>query len=564
MEHGRSASPENLADCQRMIRELQELVKQQQATIERYHEQLERTTEQITLLKKALFSPRRERFAPDPNQGHLFTPAPLEGAADKEQAENDSEESADEEPPPVRDRSLKRRRKRIVFPQFLPRKRKDYPLPPEQRPCGHCGADRVVIQERVTEQLEMEPPQAYVVEHVRYTYACPTCREGDQVVTTQKPPQALEKSPFGASVLAWLVVAKFARHLPVYRHQEILLGPLKLWLSRTLLCGLLRSTAGALRPLERRIIEHVLQNNVLQVDETLTRFLRKRLGKAAQGYLFGYAGVDRHRYVFYDFQPNRSREGPEKILANYTGYLQTDGYAVYTGLVRDSQGRLRDAACFAHARRKFDEARYTTSHSLMHEALAWIQQLYDVEDRAAELTADERLTVRLCESAPIVEKMRQRFLDVRPELRPTSKLSEAIDYMLNRWEGFRRFLEDGRIPLDTNLVERLLRPVTVGRKNFLFFGSENGGRTAATLYTIVQTARRHQVDVLPYLTDVLRRLPGITHGDTPPDPAAIDAFLPDRWATAHPEHVLTARIEESRQAQVRRRHRRAARRLVAK
>ena len=564
MEHGRSASPENLAECQRMIRELQELVKQQQATIERYHEQLERTTEQITLLKKALFSPRRERFAPDPNQGHLFTPAPLEGAADKEQADNDSEESVDEEPPPVRDRSLKRRRKRIVFPQFLPRKRKDYPLPPEQRPCGHCGADRVVIQERVTEQLEMEPPQAYVVEHVRYTYACPTCREGDQVVTTQKPPQAVEKSPFGASVLAWLVVAKFERHLPVYRHQEMLLGPLKLWLSRTLLCGLLRATAGALRPLERRIIEHVLQNNVLQVDETHTRFLRKRLGKAAQGYLFGYAGVDRHRYVFYDFRPNRSRAGPEKILANYTGYLQTDGYTVYTGLVRDSQGRLRDAACFAHARRGLDEARYTTSHPLVHEALAWIQQLYDVEDRAAELTADERLTLRLCESAPIVEKMRRRFLDVRPELRPTSRLAEAIDYMLNRWEGFRRFLEDGRIPLDTNLVERLLRPVTVGRKNFLFFGSENGGRTAATLYTIVQSARRHHVDVLQYLTDVLRHLPGITHRDTPPDPAAIDEFLPDRWAKAHPEHVLTARIEESRDAQARRRYRRTARRLVAK
>ncbi len=564
MEQGRSDSPESLADCQRMIRELQELVAHQQATIEHYHEQLERATEQITLLKKALFSPRRERYVSDPNQQQLFSPKPLEGAASEAEAEQETEESADEEPPPAHNRSLKRRRKRIVFPQFLPRKRIEYPLPEEERPCGNCSQERIVIRERVTEQLEIEPQKAYVVQHVRYTYACPMCREGDQLVTTQKPPQAVEKSPFGASVLAWLVVAKFERHLPVYRHQEMLLGPLKLWLSRTLLCGLLRSTAGALRPLERRIIEHVLQNNVLQVDETLTRFLRKRLGKAAQGYLFGYAGVDRHRYIFYDFQPNRSREGPEKILANYTGYLQTDGYAVYTGLVRDSQGRFRDAACFAHARRKFDEVRYTTSHSLMHEALAWIQQLYDVEDRAAELTADERLTVRLCESAPIVEKMRQRFLDVRPELRPTSKLAEAIDYMLNRWEGFRRFLEDGRIPLDTNLVERLLRPVTVGRKNFLFFGSENGGRTAATLYTIVQSARRHHVDVLPYLTDVLRRLPGITHRDTAPDPAAIDEFLPDRWAKAHPEHVLTARIEESREAQARRRYRRAARRLVAK
>jgi transposase len=158
--------------------------------------------------------------------------------------------------------------------------------------------------------------------------------------------------------------------------------------------------------------------------------------------------------------------------------------------------------------------------------------------------------------------MRRRFLDVRPELRPTSKLAEAIDYFMNRWEGFTRFLEDGRVPLDTNLIERLLRPVAVGRKNFLFFGSQNGGRTAATLYSIVQSARRNNVDVLPYLTDVLRRLPAITSTGAPPDPAALDALLPGRWAAAHPEHVLAERMEESREAQARRRHRRAVRRLA--
>jgi transposase len=268
MEHGRSDFPSSLADCQRMIRELQQLVNQQQATIETYHTQLERAAEQITLLKKALFSPRRERFAPDSHQQSLFTPQPLAGATDEPNTEDASNESADEEPPPAHDRSLKRRKKRIVFPQFLPRQRIEYPLPKEERPCGNCSQERVVIRERVTERLEIEPTKAYVVQHVRYTYACPSCRDGRQVVTTQKPPQAVEKSPFGAGVLAWLVVAKFERHLPVYRHQEMLLGPLKLWLSRTLLCGLLRATAGTLRPLERRIIEHVLQNNVLQVDET--------------------------------------------------------------------------------------------------------------------------------------------------------------------------------------------------------------------------------------------------------------------------------------------------------
>jgi transposase len=563
MEHGRSDFPSSLADCQRMIRELQELVSQQQATIETYHTQLERAADQITLLKKALFSPRRERFAPDPNQQSLFTPQPLEGAADEPSTEGASNESADEEPPPARDRSLKRRKKRIVFPQFLPRQRIEYALPEEERPCGNCSQERVVISQRVTEQLEIELPKAYVVQHVRYTYACPSCREGDQVVTTQKPPQAVEKSPFGASLLAWLVVAKFARHLPVYRHQEILLGPLKLWLSRTLLCGLLRATAETLRPLEARLREYVLASALLQADETPVRFLGKLLGRAALGYIWAYAGDDEHPYVFYDFQPSRSRDGPEKILASYKGYLQTDGYAVYTGLVRDSQGRMRDVACFAHARRGLDEARYTTSHPLLHEALGWIQQLYDIEDRTRDLAPEQRLAVRLRESAPILERMRRRFLDVRPELRPTSKLAEAIDYMMNRWEALKRFLEDGRIPLDTNLIERLLRPVAVGRKNFLFFGSQNGGRTAATLYSIVQSARRNNVDVLPYLTDVLRRLPAITSTGALPDPATLDALLPDRWAADHPEHVLAERVEESREALARRRQRRVARRLAA-
>jgi transposase len=558
MEHGRPESPD-ANPLERRVRELETLVSQLQATIEHYHEQLERATEQITLLKKALFSPRRERYVDSPDQKRLFTPEPLGNAAGEEDVDDAPEESADEEPPPARDRSLKHR-KRIVFPQFLPRRRREYPLPPDELPCGHCGQERGVIQTRVTEQLEIEPQKAYVIEHVRYTYACPACREGDQIVTTQKPPQAVEKSPFGASVLAWLVVAKFARHLPVYRHQEILAGPLKLWLSRPLLCGLLRATAAALRPLEARLREYVLASALLQADETPVRFLGKIVGRAALGYIWAYAGDNEHRYVFYDFQPTRSRDGPDKILATYQGYLQSDGYAVYTSLVRDSNGRLRDVACWAHGRRGLDEARYTTSHPLLYEALAWIQQLYDVEDRTRDLSPDERLAVRRRESAPILERMRRRFLDVRPELRPTSKLAEAIDYFMKRWEAFTRFLEGGRIPLDTNLVERLLRPVAVGRKGYLFFGSQNGGRTAATLYSVIQSARRNNVDVLPYLTDVLKKLPAIR----PDDFAALDALLPDRWVQAHPEHILAERIEESRKALARRRHRRAARRLAAR
>ena len=446
-----------------------------------------------------------------------------------------------------------------MFPQFFERRRVDHPLPPEEVPCSCCGTQRTIIRTHVTAQLEMEQAKVYVLEHVRYTYACPDCREGSQVVTTGKPPQAVEKSPFGPSVLAGLVTWKFLHHLPLYRQQELLLGPMKQWLSRPLLCGLLRRTAVALRPLERLIRQQVLKGAVINADETPVKMLKPGHGRTVTGYVTGYAGDKDHPFVFYDFRVNRSRDGPEEMLSSYRGYLQTDGYAVYTSLVNDSAGRLVDVACWAHGRRGFEEALHTTSDLLVHEALVWIQQLYDLEDRARDFTVHQRQDSRQEEAVPILERMKARFLEVRPMLRPKSKLAAAVDYVLNRWETFVRYTSDGRIPIDNNQIERLLRPVAVGRKNFLFFGSEKGGQTAATLYTLVQSARRNCVDVWPYLTDVLRRLPAIP----PTDTAALETLLPDRWAQSHPEHRLTEREEESREAQARRRRKRAARRAAA-
>ena len=419
-------------------------------------------------------------------------------------------------------------------------------------------AQRIITRTHVTKRAEMEEAKLYVVEEVRYTYGCSACHDGSQMQTTERPPQAVEKSPFGPSILAWLVTWKFLHHLPVYRQQELLLGPLKRWLSRALLCGLLSRTAQALRPLERLIYQRVLASAVVNADETEVRMLKPGHGKAITGYLSGYAGDADHRYVFYDFRPSRSRDGPREVLADYRGYLQTDGYIVYTSLVREAAGRLVDVACWAHGRRNFEEAIPATSHPLVHEAMVWTQQLYDIEDRAKEMSADDRRALRQAEALPILARMKARFEEVRPTLRPTSKLAEAIDYVLNRWAAFVRYTEDGRIPIDNNVIERLLRPVAIGRKNYLFFGSEHGGKTAATLYTLVQSARRNCVDVWPYLTDVLRRIAAIAPGDT----AALEALLPDRWVAAHPEHRLEQREEESREAQARRRRKRAARRAA--
>jgi transposase len=185
--------------------------------------------------------------------------------------------------------------------------------------------------------------------------------------------------------------------------------------------------------------------------------------------------------------------------------------------------------------------------------------LYDMEDRTQGLSFEQRGALRAAESRPLVDRLFARWQEVRPGLRPTSKLAEAIGYALNRRVELFRCLDDGRIELDTGHLERSLRPVAIGRKNYLFYGSLSGGRTAAALYSVVQSARHHHLDVTAYLTDALRRLPALL----PSDATAIGAFLPDRWAQTHPEHVLAARANESREATEHRRQRRAARRLLS-
>ena len=560
MDHGISSLADQLAACQQRIRELEQndadqqtVIAQQQEVIAACQEQLTKAAEQLRLFKRMLFGQRRERYAPSPDQKLLFVPQVVEGLNAREQT---TEEPVTEAPTPRPRR--KPRRPRIEFPQFWEHRRTEYPLPEAELPCGCCGQERTITREHVTKRVEMEQAKLYVVEEVRYTYGCSHCHDGSQMVTTRRPPQAVEKSPFGPTILAWLVTWKFLYHLPVYRQQELLLGPLKRWLSRALLCGLLGRTALALRPLERLICQQVLKSAAVNADETPVRMLNPGHGKTITGYLSGYAGDNDHRFVFYDFRPSRSRDGPEEVLATYRGYLQTDGYAVYASLVRDSAGRLVDVACWAHGRRGFEEAIPATSHPLTHEAMVWIQQLYDLEDRAREMLPDERRALRQAEALPILTRMKARFDEVRPTLRPTSKLAEAIDYVLNRWAAFIRYTNDGRIQIDNNVIERLLRPVAIGRKNYLYFGSEKGGKTAATLYTLVQSARRNHVDVWPYLTDVLRRIAAIAPGDT----VALEALLPDRWVAAHPEHRLEQREEESRETLQRRRQRRAIRRVA--
>jgi transposase len=564
------------AALRRQVSHLERVCDEQQATMGQLQSRLEAMAEQVTLLKKALFGCRRERFLPSPDQKLLFTPESLGRDDDEQEPSSESDEDAEESEHSTGHRR-RQRRKRFEFPQCLPVKRIEHPLPPEELacPCG-CG-DRVVIREHVTKQLELEPSNAYVAEHVRYTYACPHCRGGDRMVTTQKPETANEKGIFGPTALAYLADAKFVRHLPLYRLQEQLRHASKMWFGRGVLSGSLCRTAMRLRPLRDLIHAEILLSFYLHADETTARLLCPGRGKALLAYLWAYSGDREHPYVLFDFHQSRSRAGPRDILGDYRGGLLTDGHSAYVSLVKESEGRLLDLGCWAHGRRGFDEACAVSSHGAAHEALAWIGQLYDIEDRLAEQTPDERLRVRREESVPILQCLSQRLREVTPTLRPSSRLAEAIGYVLNRWPAMVRYAEDGRYAIDNNLLERLLRPAVIGRKNYLFYGSDVGGDAAAIWYTIIQSARRNLVDILPYLTDVLTRLPTIVPEYLSAEPAvtsfssladdqvaALRSLLPDVWLREHPEHLLAERAEELAAATARRRRRRAKRRIAVK
>lgn len=550
---------------------------EQQATVTALQEQLEQLQEQVALLKKALFSPRRERFIPSEDQKLLFDPQLLQESDDTEQSDEPEQDDPEEEEPAAEKKKRRKKRKRFEFPQCLPVKRIEHPLPPEQLicPCG-CG-QRVVISEEISKQLEYIPPSAYVAEHVRYTYGCPACRDGELIVTSEKPASINEKGVLGPSTVAWLAQSKFERHLPLYRLQEELQSASQMWFSRSVLSGALLRTTERLRPLWDLIHRQVLESFYLRADETTARVLRPGTGATKLVYLWIYVGDDDHPYQLFDYRLDRSRAGPEEILPGFQGGLLTDGYSVYTSLVNESAGRLLDLGCWAHARRKFDESCAVTAHALAHEALAWIWQLYDIEDRLAEAEPVERQAVRMRESVPILDQLHAQLTEVQPTVRPSSKLYEAIGYLLNRWDAMTRFTTDGRYAIDNNAAERSIRPSVIGRKNFQFFGSDRGGEAGCIWYTLVQSARRNHVRVLPYLNDVLERLPKIVpeylrvgNAETPFDSLSAQqmddlvSLLPDRWLVSHPEHRSEDRQRELETENQRRRQRRKLRRQTVK
>jgi transposase len=502
--------PDDLAVCHGMIRELA-------ASLRAAQRQVEQLGHRLDLLLRRLYGPRSERV--DPDQLLLF----VDPVEDQWTPPAPAAEPTPEPAPPSRGRPLKGHGRRAL-PADLPRERRVYEVPPEQRACPGCGRERTPIGEETSEQLDYRPASLFVVEHVRVKVACRHCQE--HVAVASKPPQPIEKGLPGPGLLAQVITSKYADHLPLYR-QEGILARHGVELSRKTLCGWMAGSAWLLEPIWKAMRAEVLKSRVIQTDDTTVPVLDRRLSRARTARLWVYLGDGEHPYAIYDYTADRSRDGPERFLGDYKGYLQADAYSGYERIY--SRGVV-EVGCFAHARRKFFDAR-ASDPERAHEALARIRLLYAVEAAGKSLDEAGRLTLRREQSVPLLERLGIWLDEQARVVLPKSPIGGAIGYARSNWAALNRFTEAGYLSIDNNASERAVKPVAIGRRNWLFAGSEGGGRTAAILFSLASTCRALGIDPFGYLRDVLDRVC--------PHPARrVAELLPDRWRAARSGSAL--------------------------
>jgi len=461
---------------------------------ERKLRQLQHWVEQLL---RARYGPRRERV--EENQLFLFAAEIMAHGGKTPPA------SGEAKTPPSDSKSTPPRpgHGRGALPKSLPRQRMVHDLGEGSRQCPQCQGDLKRIGEEVSERLEYVPASLVVIEEVCQKYACP---KGCTVITAEKPVAPVEKGLAGPGLLAQVAVSKYGDHLPLYRQADIFRRQ-GVELSRQTMGDWMRACAELVSPLYELMKQQVLGSKALQTDDTPVPVLDPALPRTRTGRIWTYVGDDGHPYTVYDYTPNRSRDGPEAFLQEFRGYLQADAYSGYDHFYEDELRGIVEVACWAHVRRKFFDAQ---SSDLMRSTVmhAYIRLLYDIEREARDRKLDSpaRRALRQAKAKPILEDMRTYLQREQPQVLPKSPEGQAIAYTLSNWQALVRYCEDGELEIDNNGAERSLRGVAVGRKNWMFLGSDKGGRTAAVLTSLIATCKRLHVDPFAYLRDLFARI----------------------------------------------------------
>jgi transposase len=498
--------------------------------VSEYSQEITQLREYIRLLRSQRFGPRSERTVPD--QMGLFNEA--ETLCDEASA---AEEASIAVPAHAR----RKRGGRRPLPAFLPREEILHDLAEDQKVCGNDPSHRLVaIGHEKLEQLVFLPATAKVLVHVRPKYACAKCK--DRIQTAPMPPQPIPKSLATPSLLAQVAVSKYVDGAPLYR-QEAMFRRIGVDLSRATLASWMIRMGDLSQPLLDRFLQQIRDSDYVLADETPFQVLKED-GKRATSHSFLWAlrgGTAEHPLLYYEYSPTRGGEVAKRMLDGFQGFLQTDGYAGYDAL--GEQSGIVHVGCFAHARRKFDEAlrgqgkhpkkKSGAKQSLARQGLSKINQLYESERLWRDATCEQRFALRQEKTKPKLEELR-RWLDASIDrVSPTSLTGEALKYLKGQWPKLVRVLDDGRIALDTNAVERCIRPFVIGRRNWLFADTPKGAKASANLYSLVETAKANGLEPWRYLNAVFESLPAAKSEQD------LHALLPWRIELGGPDNHAT-------------------------
>ena len=421
-------------------------------------------------------------------------------------------------PPPAPSARTKGQAVRQALPASLPRIEHRHEL--QETHCS-CGQALKRIGEEVSEQLDCVPAQFFVLRHIRGKYACACCQT---IAAAPMPAQMIDKGIPAPGLLAQVTVAKLDDHLPLYRQEEIYARS-GVHIARSSMAQWIGICGVRLAPLAQALKQFILSHAVVHADETPVSLLAPGRGKTKKAYVWVYRTTNfvAQRAVLFDFCTSRSGEHPQRVLQDFGGTLVTDDFSGYHKLQR--QGSITGALCMAHARRKLFEAHKLNGSEIAAQAVALIAKLYDVEREARELEPPARLQLRQSHAKPIADALHAWLLAQRQTLAKADVTAKAIDYSLSNWRALMRYLDDGNVPIDNNAVENSIRPLAVGRKNWLFVGSQQAGERAAVMLSLIESAKLNGHDPWAYLKDVFERLPTLKNRD-------LESLLPHNWHPA--------------------------------
>ena len=493
--------PNDVEGLKALVVQLLGVLQSMQAKIETLTEEVtywkdkhDRVLEQFKLSQQRQFGRSSEVY---PDQGLLF-----ETALDLEEMPEAQTNAS------VTISSYERRHPvRKPLPSHYPREQIIYDLSDEEKQCTCCGEAKKKIGEAISEQLAVVPRQHKVIQHVRYKYACPDCQEG--VSIPPMPKLLLPKSLASASLVSHIIVSKYEDHLPLYR-QEGMWRRDGVQMPRRTMCEWVLKAAEQCEPLVTRMRGGILSYDICQGDETTLQVLREPGRRADQtSYLWVYrGGPPGKEVVLFDYQETRQKDHPKAFLSGFKGYLQTDAYKGYDWA--DQTQEITRVGCMAHARRPFAELVKTVKGTgKAHQALSLIQKLYRVEREMTDqgLTAEQRYAYRQAKAKPLLETLHAWLVSSYPKTPAQGALGKAMKYMIDRWETLTNYCLDGRLCIDNNLIENAIRPVALGRRNFLFCNTPRGAKASATLYSLLATAKAHGWNVFDYLKTLFEELP---------------------------------------------------------